>query len=477
LKQIPRIILNIHTPSLARKNLGSLLILLSLFIAITLGGMAFYRHSRAVLEDRLKNELQETATIAALSIPATDIQKIQKKEDALLPVYASVVRQLKRIEQTSPLISSVYIMRKTDTQTALAFVADADALDTRGQLDLNVNGVIDKNEEVPSPGELYDIRDIPALREAFNRPMVDATVTQDQWGKTISGYAPIHDAGGNTVGVLGLDMNASDFLDLSQRIVSPIALLTILCGLFLIGTSVLLWTWKQRVQSFEEIEHERFAMIDLMVHQLGAPLATFRWWLELLSDQKGTPEEREAFEHMQEGVERMGGILATLMDANRLMNEGGGQNKTASLKDILEKIESNTASMLRRKKQTLSVMLHPLVAEKVIDLQTMETILSELIENASSFSPEGTTISIRVLDDQTGIRFDVEDHGCGIPPEDLARVGEKFVRASNASRYKPVGNGLGLFITKRLVERLGGVLRLTSSLKTGTLVTFTLPRP
>jgi two-component system sensor histidine kinase RegB len=97
--------------------------------------------------------------------------------------------------------------------------------------------------------------------------------------------------------------------------------------------------------------------------------------------------------------------------------------------------------------------------------------LSALIENAQQASPQGGDVVLRVAPAGRHIRFEIKDHGAGMPAEVLARVGEPFFTTKPAGR----GMGLGVFLARAVADRLGGEVTITSAPGTGTSVVFALP--
>ncbi len=102
-------------------------------------------------------------------------------------------------------------------------------------------------------------------------------------------------------------------------------------------------------------------------------------------------------------------------------------------------------------------------------------ILRQLLTNAINFTPRGGTVTVRARKVGRTVQVDIADTGAGIPKEDQKRLFGKFVRGSNAPRFKPDGNGLGLFIARGLTESLGGKMWLRSTLGQGTTVSFSIP--
>lgn len=104
----------------------------------------------------------------------------------------------------------------------------------------------------------------------------------------------------------------------------------------------------------------------------------------------------------------------------------------------------------------------------------IETVLSKLIDNAIKFSSSDSSVVITGHGDGPKLRFSVADTGCGVPPEAIASMYEKFFQA-NRETMEQQGSGLGLYIVKRLTERYGGTVRCESDAGRGTVFHIELP--
>jgi Amt family ammonium transporter len=108
------------------------------------------------------------------------------------------------------------------------------------------------------------------------------------------------------------------------------------------------------------------------------------------------------------------------------------------------------------------------------DRDKLGQILTNIIQNAVKFTPVGGHIDVNLTRTDDFVQFSVSDSGCGISPEEVDKVFDKFYRCANTASNTP-GAGLGLSITKSLVELHGGRIWLESSVGTGTTFYFTIP--
>ena len=111
----------------------------------------------------------------------------------------------------------------------------------------------------------------------------------------------------------------------------------------------------------------------------------------------------------------------------------------------------------------------------VADRARLVQVIDNLIANAVKFTDGGGRVQVTAAADAQGWRIDVTDSGIGIPPEEIARLFDRFFRASNAATDGRPGSGLGLSIVKEIAEMHGGRVEVTSALGAGTTVHLFLP--
>lgn len=448
-------------------------------MAVTVAfGLYFHVRSTQGVEAQLRERMLSTVSIAALSFDASQVERIRTEDDMDLPVFRDTVNQLMLIRALSPQVRFAYIMRRTNDPVVVTFVADADALSDASVLDVNGNGIVDEDEAPAKTGEEYDISHLPALNAAFTAAAVDEEVTQDQWGSLISAYAPIKNDDGETVAVLGMDIKADEYFRVTQETLSLIAVLVIALIGALFGTYVLLVIRSRGIEALRQLESERSALIDLATHQLGMPLATFRWWQEILKDgdKKNMPKPKEIAQQMQQGIDRLDMIIKGLREAANLQTDiEQYKGDSTSVATVARSVVKDVEQVTKSKRQRIDVTIPASTPAVRIDRKLFYGMLRELLENASAYSPDRSRIALSARRVRRGVEITVADHGCGVPANELPRLFEKFRRGSNASKYKPVGNGLGLYIVKSIVEKAGGRIRIDSVLGKGTTLKVLLP--
>ncbi|MFW6313955.1 MAG: adenylate/guanylate cyclase domain-containing protein [Desulfohalobiaceae bacterium] len=170
------------------------------FIVSGATGSYFYFQAKQTMLRAIQDQLRTASQTSASSISGDDLQLLTRQEQVISPAYKRVQDVLWDITQTNSDFLYAYTMRLKDGE--VRFVVDSPPSDD------NQDGVISE-DELPAPiGEKYP-NPPQTLLQGFVQPSVDDQLYQDQWGWTISGYAPIQDSQGRNVGLLGIDMSAA----------------------------------------------------------------------------------------------------------------------------------------------------------------------------------------------------------------------------------------------------------------------------
>jgi len=465
----------------ARPQWQLIVVTLTVMAAIIVMSVYFFNRTSVIMREQLKEKMTAIASATAAHIDGDLLDQINGAGSMDSPFFYDIVSTLNATRDSAPGIRFAYILRKTQDPMLLEFVADADALATEQELDVNGNGTVDPDEEGSYPGDIYEIAEIPELQgEAFERATASKDIYVDQWGHLISGYAPVRRfSTGEINAVLAIDMTADEFIAESYGAFSPAALLVLLA----LGTlaSVLVYALfeNRRIIFLEKINAERSGLLRLTFHQLGEPLTIMKWSLESLRDETENPELKKLVEEhvicMDEGLGRLNSIIDTLQLAEKVdLNTLEYMPVPTSLRALVDNAVTEWTSSLHKRNQQMHVLMNEDVMLP-IDKTLLMLVFRQILVNAIEYAEEGTEVSISVERRLRHVEITVSDEGCGIPADDMPHLFEKYRRASNAHLKKPDGNGLGLYIAKGIIEKAGGRIWVKSEEKKGTSVTFTLP--
>jgi len=215
--------------------------------------------------------------------------------------------------------------------------------------------------------------------------------------------------------------------------------------------------------------------IDLVTHQLRSPLTTLKWGFQDLKDEiEKSGEEKEIMEGLESNVEKMSDMVNNLLMVSRMDQEGHEfVEEKFSIKELAEDIlkdymvDENQPVKIKKSFED--------VPEVISDPSQLEIVMDNLISNAIKYTPEGGNVEVRLRKEDKKIVFEVEDSGIGIPKREHHKVFEKFERASNVEEVKETGSGLGLFLTKEIIEKLGGKIDFESEKGKGSTFWFQIP--
>jgi len=214
-------------------------------------------------------------------------------------------------------------------------------------------------------------------------------------------------------------------------------------------------------------------IIATVSHELRSPLTSIKGFTSLLlSRWDGIADDRkkEMLEAVRHDADRVTRMLTELLDISRL--EAGRLHlspRPLEVGPIIRSVVDKVAMVEPQLDATVDVADD--VGEVMADADKVEQVLTNLVENAAKYgSPQGLRITARATDD--GVAVAVADQGGGIPADDLDRVFERFYRREVG---RPTGTGLGLWISRGLVEAHGGTLVAESVEGEGSTFTFTLP--
>lgn len=228
------------------------------------------------------------------------------------------------------------------------------------------------------------------------------------------------------------------------------------------------------------IERMKTEFVSLAAHQLRTPLSAIKWTLKLFLDGdlgKITKEQREYIRKTYESNERMVRLVNNLLDVTRI-EEGRYLYKPvlAEIEPLVQFVINSYQEEIKKRKINFKYIKPEKKLPKVeIDKEKMRLAIQNLLDNAIKYTPAGGQITISLKSNKKEIEFSIKDTGVGIPKDQQERVFTKFFRGVNVMKMETEGTGLGLFITKNIIEAHGGKIWFESKEGKGTTFYFRLP--
>jgi signal transduction histidine kinase len=229
----------------------------------------------------------------------------------------------------------------------------------------------------------------------------------------------------------------------------------------------------------QELDRMKDEFVSTVSHELRTPLTSIRSFTEILHDNPQLPAaQRERFLGIViKETERLTRLIGQVLDVSRL--ESGRVEWHESLFDLRELLEDTAAStsqLFHERAVRLDCTLPARVPKVRADLDRIVQVVVNLLSNAVKFIEPGRgRVEIALAEEPGFLRVDVRDNGPGISPEHQELIFDKFRQAGDPLTGKPQGSGLGLYISRRIIEHSGGRLWVTSRPGQGACFSFTLP--
>jgi len=210
----------------------------------------------------------------------------------------------------------------------------------------------------------------------------------------------------------------------------------------------------------------RRQMMADVSHELKTPLTAMRGYIETLRmAEVGLDAERREryFETIDRETRRLERIVKDLLDLARY--EHGGvvlQRRVFDIGRLFENVAGRHEREAHRKAVAIGIHVDPHADQVVADPDRIEQAIENLVGNALRHTPSGGTITLSATQADGVATVSVSDSGGGIAPEHLPHVFERFYKVDAARAADSTGSGLGLSITKAIIERHGGTIRVTS---------------
>jgi signal transduction histidine kinase/HPt (histidine-containing phosphotransfer) domain-containing protein len=231
----------------------------------------------------------------------------------------------------------------------------------------------------------------------------------------------------------------------------------------------------------ESANRSKSDFLASMSHEIRTPMNAIMGIADLLAKTPLSPEQDKYVQIFRRAGDNLLNLINDILDLSKVEASQLELERTGfSLNDLLEKVTEMLAVRAHEKGLALVCEIAPNVPTTLFgDPTRLRQVILNLIGNAIKFTESGE-VSLRVTRDgdssiPTALRFTISDTGVGIASEKLGRVFERFTQADSSTTRRFGGSGLGLTISKRLVELMGGSIWVESTVEKGSVFSFAVP--
>ena len=231
-----------------------------------------------------------------------------------------------------------------------------------------------------------------------------------------------------------------------------------------------------------ELDQLKDEFIDRISHELRTPLFSIQGFVELILKGK-VPDpqiQQEFLTRVAQQTDRLAALVNELLDLSRL--EKGRlklKREQVQVQEIVERVVRQLENMAHEKSIALTTQMDACPTDRPptveADRRRVEQVLVNLVANALKFTPPGGRVLVRARVEEDELLLQVSDTGIGIPPQAMPHLFSKFYQVDGSATRRAGGAGLGLYISKLIVESHGGRIWAESELNRGSTFSFTLP--
>jgi signal transduction histidine kinase len=236
---------------------------------------------------------------------------------------------------------------------------------------------------------------------------------------------------------------------------------------------------QKALNKITELNRLKTNFISNVSHELRTPLAHMVGYIELLSDGslgETTPEQDHALSVLVKSYNRLHGLIDELIEFSLLsQGEMSLVQEPVSVAEILEAIKSHAHKLANEKQVSLMIEQPGEDIFVLADRSKISWVIGEFIENGIKFNSAGGMVLLQIRETNGVVNFKVMDNGIGIDAEKMEEVFEPFHQLDGSSTRRQGGTGIGLSLSKQIIEAHGGSIKVKSILNKGSSFEFSLP--
>lgn len=236
---------------------------------------------------------------------------------------------------------------------------------------------------------------------------------------------------------------------------------------------------RQANEQLKSLDRLKDDFMSSVTHELRTPLTSIRALSEMMRDDDGMsgPQRQQFLGIIVAEAERLSRLVNQVLDMAKIeAGHAEWHNSAVDMRELLEQAAGSMAEPMRERGIALTLDLPETVAPLQADADRITQVVLNLLSNAAKYAPrEGGQVRLSLREAAGALAVEVQDNGPGIPQDQQAMVFEKFRQVSGDDHYRPGGTGLGLPISRQIVEHFGGRMWLNSVPGAGACFGFSLP--
>ncbi|MDR1581483.1 MAG: response regulator [Synergistaceae bacterium] len=437
----------------------------SAFMVLVIAIYTSFSMTRIVdfVKSNIETRLLTTSRYAARIVSADELARLNTPEDMEKPLFAELKERLIEFSKRNDTLF-VYYMRKSGGNST-QFIIDNDT--TEDTVNLTTP---------PIPME-----ESPERAFAGEASMSEIGIYSVGYEGILSAFAPVFDESGQVVAIAGVDITDEQIILIRNQLYSLVIMLVIAMIVVIASGYLGFSLYRKEARQSEAANEAKSSFLANMSHEIRTPMNAIIGMTSIGKSSADTEKKDYAFEKIGTASVHLLGVINDILD----------MSKIEASKFELSPVNFQFEKMLQRAVNVINFSLDEHRQEMFVyvggniprvlfgDEQRLAQVITNLLSNAVKFTPEGGTITLdtQLLKEEDGvcvIRIRVTDTGIGISAEQQARLFNAFEQAESSTSRKFGGTGLGLALSRRIVEMMGGTIWAESELGKGSTFAFTI---
>jgi signal transduction histidine kinase len=466
-------------PAARRPVLAAVIGVITL-VVLSLGWVFVNRAAESALRN-IESMVNGYAETYASELALMGHEHLDETTPADDPNYLRMIEAQQRWLAVNPAIADIYTI-KALSDGELAFIVDSET-------DYDRNGTIEGDREQRTAiGERVSSPDTEVRGAMRGATLFAPNPITDRWGSWVSSYTPLRDQTGRIDAVVGVDYEASRWIAArasARRSVmiylTGFIVLLHMCSMAFIFLSRSLDRARHAERAAAAANAAKTSFLANMSHEIRTPMTAILGYSDLLQDPDLSEPERIAHVRtIRRSARHLLSIVNDVLDIARLE---AGRLAVERIPVSPVEITDEVYSLMRLRASEKGLQLKreiklPIPGLILSDPLRVRQILTNLVGNAVKFTGTGTvTLRLSYQPNTSMAIFEVVDTGIGISPEQLQRLFQPFAQADSSMTRRFGGSGLGLHISQRLAQMLGGHISVDSAPGAGSTFMLHLPAP